>query len=78
MTIFEVVLATGDATLISNEVKGSDLLLTLRQWDDSIRLFIAREADVVSDAGTWEVDGIVRLPGLDAQDGKRGYALIEH
>ena len=73
----EVLRATGDATLDGYRVMFDRLVLALRLWDESEQELVAEGVNLLVDEGTHEVDGIVRVPELDASDGRLGYGLID-
>jgi hypothetical protein len=72
----DVLLATGDATLRRYERTFDTLTLELTMWDESTKVITARGVSLLEDAGTWEVDGIVRIPALD-EGARQGFGLVD-
>jgi hypothetical protein len=76
MTNFEPLLATGDATLQRYERTFERLTLELQMWDETTKVITASGVTKLVDTGTWEVDGIVRVPEFD--DGElSGYGIVD-
>ena len=76
MTFGDVLLVTGDATLRRYERTFETLTLELTMWDESTKVITARGVSLLQDNGTWEVDGVVRVPVLD-EGSHRGYGLVD-
>ena len=76
MTNYEPLLATGDATLRRYERTFERLTLELQMWDETTRVITALGVTKLVDTGTWEVDGIVRVPELDEGE-LFGYGIID-
>jgi hypothetical protein len=64
MTTDDVLLATGDATLRRYERTFDRLTIELTMWDESVKTITAAGVTWLQDTGTWEVDGLVRVPAL--------------
>jgi hypothetical protein len=72
----EIVRSTGDATLSTYSRTFDTLTLHLTLWDESPLQVTAHGVQSLLDEGSWEVDGIVRLPALD-HDSVFGFGLID-
>jgi hypothetical protein len=71
----DVLLATGDATVSSYTVRFDSLDIDLKLWDETTRRVRATGVSYLTDVGSWECDGIVRLPELDSEDGE-GFGIV--
>jgi hypothetical protein len=76
MTGYETVLATGDTTLTHYVRTFDQLRLEIQLWDETAKIVTAFGVMKLTDVGTWELDGIVRVPDLD-EDGLSGYGLVD-
>lgn len=70
----EVVAATGDAHVLVYRRTFDTLEIEL--WNEELQVIRDIGAGVLHDSGTWECDGVVRLPELDDGD-LVGYAVVD-
>lgn len=76
MSSGNLVHAFGDAVVVSYERTFDKLQISLRLWDESEARLLAEGVGHLEDTGTWECDGLVRDPSLDAGD-LLGYAVVD-
>lgn len=72
----ELIISTGDAHVDSYTRTFDRLELRMTMWDDSSRRVLATGVVELHDSGTWDCDGIIRIPDLDA-DGLQGFGIVD-
>jgi hypothetical protein len=73
----DVILPTGDATLLRYTRSFDSLTLEFTLWDESIKSIAAQGVTFLEDRGTWEAEALIRFPSLDQPSGKKGFAIID-